>query len=174
MTFHWGTQTRTGDIWGNACNADILYYSRQSDTDPDILLHSYINTSGRQSLQISMSLNGGTTWKDVYNIQPNGSCYSTMIQLPSGDVALLFEDESYSAGNGYAINFVTITREQILDWFVKAGGQLPVGIGLTPMDEAESSKFNVQSSKIYNLAGQQLSKPQKGVNIVNGKKVVVK
>ena len=181
VTFHWGTQTRTGDIWGNACNADILYYSRQSDTDPDILLHSYINTSGRQSLQISMSLNGGTTWKDVYNIQPNGSCYSTMIQLPSGDVALLFEDESYSAGNGYAINFVTITREQILDWFVKAGGRLPVGIGLTPMDEAESSKFNdqsskfkVQSSKFYNLAGQQLSKPQKGVNIINGKKVVVK
>ena len=128
-----------------------------------------------------MSLNGGTTWKDVYNIQPNGSCYSTMIQLPSGDVALLFEDESYSAGNGYAINFVTITREQILDWFVKAGGELPVGIGLTPMDEAENSKFNVQSSKfndqssmIYNLAGQQLSKPQKGVNIIKGKKVVVK
>ncbi|MBR0272708.1 MAG: exo-alpha-sialidase [Bacteroidaceae bacterium] len=175
VTFHWGTQTRTGDIWGNACNADILYYSRQSDTDPDILLHSYINTSGRQSLQMSMSLNGGKTWKDVYNIQPNGSCYSTMIQLPSGNVALLFEDESYSAGNGYAINFVTITREQILDWFVKAGGELPVGIESLPaMDKAESSKFNVQSSMIYNLAGQQLSKPQRGVNIINGKKVVVK
>ncbi len=49
------------------------------------------------------------------------------------------------------------------------------------MDEAENSKFNVQSSKfndqssmIYNLAGQQLSKPQKGVNIIKGKKVVVK
>ena len=27
---------------------------------------------------------------------------------------------------------------------------------------------------LYNLAGQRLSKPQKGVNIVNGKKVVVK
>lgn len=174
VTFNWGTQTRTGDIWGNACNADILYYSRQSDTDPDILLHSYINTSGRQSLQMSMSLNGGTTWKDVYNIQPNGSCYSTMIQLPSGDVALLFEDESYSAGNGYAINFVTITREQILGWFVKAGGELPVGIGLTPTDEAESSMFNVQTSKIFNLAGQQLSKPMKGVNIINGKKAIVR
>lgn len=175
VTFHWGTQTRTGDIWGNACNADILYYSRQSDTDPDILLHSYINTSNRQSLQMSMSIDGGKTWKDVYNIQPNGSCYSTMIQLPSGNVALLFEDESYSAGNGYAINFVTITREQILDWFVKAGGELPVGIESLPaMDEAKSSKFNVQSSMIYNLAGQQLSKPQRGVNIINGKKVVVK
>ena len=97
-----------------------------------------------------------------------------MIQLPSGNVALLFEDESYSAGNGYAINFVTITREQILDWFVKAGGELPVGIRLTPMDEAESSKFKIHNSKIYNLTGQQLSKPRKGVNIVNGKKVIVR
>lgn len=27
---------------------------------------------------------------------------------------------------------------------------------------------------IYNLAGQRLSKPQKGINIIDGKKVVVK
>ena len=61
------------------------------------------------------------------------------------------------------------------DWFVKAGGELPVGIESLPaMDEAKSSMFNVQSSMIYNLAGQQLSKPQHGVNIINGKKVVVK
>ena len=45
---------------------------------------------------------------------------------------------------------------------------------LSSMDGAESSKFNVQSSKIYNLAGQRMSKLQKGVNIVNGKKVLVK
>ena len=48
------------------------------------------------------------------------------------------------------------------------------GIGLTPMDDVESSKFKVQSSMIYNLAGQRMSKLQKGVNIVNGKKVLVK
>ena len=52
--------------------------------------------------------------------------------------------------------------------------ELVDGIGLTPIDEVESSKFNVQSSKIYNLAGQRLSKPMKGINIVNGKKVMVK
>ena len=48
------------------------------------------------------------------------------------------------------------------------------GIGLTPMDDVESSKFNVKSSKIFNLTGQRVSKLQKGVNIVNGKKVLVK
>ncbi len=77
VTFNWGTQYRTPDIWGNACNGDVIYYSRLSDTTPDIMLHSYINTSGRESLQLAMSLDGGKSWKDVYNIQPNGSCYST-------------------------------------------------------------------------------------------------
>ena len=52
--------------------------------------------------------------------------------------------------------------------------ELTTGIGLTPMDEVGSPKFNVQSSKIYNLAGQRMNKLQKGVNIVNGKKVLVK
>ena len=170
VTFHWGEQYRTGDIWGNACNADILYYSRQSDTEPDIILHSYINTSARQSLQLSMSLDAGQTWKSAYNIQPNGSCYSTMITLPNDNVAILFEDESYSAGNGYAINFVTVTREQILDWFVKAGGQLPVGI-----ETIDNGQLKLDNEKvIYNLAGQKMSKAQKGVNIINGKKVFIK
>ena len=40
--------------------------------------------------------------------------------------------------------------------------------------ENESSMFNVESSKVYNLAGQRMSKLQKGINIVNGKKVLVK
>lgn len=126
VTFNWGTQYRTSDIWGNACNADILYYSRKTNRQPDIMLHSFINSSGRESLQLSMSLDSGKTWKGVQNIQLNGSCYSTMITLPNGNVALLFEDSSYDAGNGYAINYLTITREQILGWFVDLGGELPV------------------------------------------------
>ena len=38
----------------------------------------------------------------------------------------------------------------------------------------QGSEFKVQDSEIYNLAGQRMSKLQKGVNIVNGKKVLVK
>jgi hypothetical protein len=36
--------------------------------------------------------------------------------------------------------------------------------------------WNSQSKvhKIFNLSGQQLKAPQKGINIINGKKVVVK
>ena len=117
VTFNWGKQYRTSDISGNSCNADILYYSRTTKgAKRDILLHSYINSSGRESLQLSMSIDGGKSWHDVYNIQPNGSCYSTMQKLNDGTLAIFIEDESYSAGNGYAINFITVTKEQIENW----------------------------------------------------------
>ncbi|MBP5712416.1 MAG: hypothetical protein J6W77_05380, partial [Prevotella sp.] len=44
------------------------------------------------------------------------SCYSTMQVLSDGTLAILYEDESYSAGNGYAINYVTITTDQVEAW----------------------------------------------------------
>ena len=47
------------------------------------------------------------------NIQPGQAAYSTMVRLPNGDVAILFEDASYHAGNGYALTFVTITKKQL-------------------------------------------------------------
>lgn len=117
VTFNWGTQYRTSDITGNACNADIINYGREMNMGDDVLIHSYINSSARESLQLAMSLDGGNSWKDIYNIQPNGSCYSTMQVLADGSLAILFEDESYSAGNGYAINYITIAKEQIDAWY---------------------------------------------------------
>lgn len=112
----WGTQYRTSDIWGNACNADIINYGREMNLGMDVLIHSYINSSGRESLELAMSVDGGLSWHDVYNIQTKGSCYSTMQVLNDGTLAILFEDESFSAGNGYAINYLTVTKEQIETW----------------------------------------------------------
>ena len=109
----WNTQWRNGQISGNACNSDILYYSRSTEGKRDILLHSYIKSAVRENLTLAMSIDQGATWHDFMNIQPGGSCYSTMERLSDGSLAMLYEDESYSAGNGYAINFVTITEEQI-------------------------------------------------------------
>ncbi len=49
--------------------------------------------------------------------------------------------------------------------------------GIRSIDNEDSSMVNGQcsmSNVIYNLAGQRLSKMQKGINIINGKKVLVK
>lgn len=46
----------------------------------------------------------------------------------------------------------------------------PTGIELVPSLSKEAGTGNVY----YNLSGQRLNKPQKGINIINGKKIVVK
>ena len=42
----------------------------------------------------------------------------------------------------------------------------------TSIQNVQCLMFNVQSDNVYNLSGQKLSKPQKGINIVNGKKIL--
>ena len=43
----------------------------------------------------------------------------------------------------------------------------------TGIESIQNSKFKIQNeAAIYNLAGQRLSKMQKGINIINGKKVL--
>lgn len=44
----------------------------------------------------------------------------------------------------------------------------------TAIAKIQDSGSKIQDSEIYNLAGQRLNKAQKGVNIINGKKVLVK
>ena len=52
--------------------------------------------------------------------------------------------------------------------FIEAEGET------TGIDNVERSTFNVQRSTVYNLNGQRVSKPTKGLYIVNGRKVVIK
>ena len=45
--------------------------------------------------------------------------------------------------------------------------------GATSIGSIQNSKFEIQNgAEVYNLSGQRLSRMQKGVNIVNGKKVL--
>lgn len=44
----------------------------------------------------------------------------------------------------------------------------------TGIETMSDGQWTMEKAQIYNLAGQRLSKPQRGINIVNGKKVVVR
>jgi len=44
----------------------------------------------------------------------------------------------------------------------------------TGIETMSDGRWTMGNAQIYNLAGQRLSKPQRGINIVNGKKVVVR
>ena len=111
----WQQQWNNDDIYnGNACNADILRYSK------DILLHTYLkHPSDRANLVLAVSRDEGRSWCDVMTIQPGQAAYSTMARLPNGDVAIFFEDASYHVGNGYALTFVVIDRKQLDDCILR-------------------------------------------------------
>ena len=109
----WGTSWTNGQISGNACNADVLCYGLSADGKNDILIHSYVKSPYRENLTLAISRDSGKTWKDFLNIQKGGAAYSTMQLLPNGDIAVFYEDESYSAGNGYTQTFVVVTKDQI-------------------------------------------------------------
>ena len=150
----WGTKWRNSAISGNACNADILVYSRLTEGKPNVMLHTYIKSGSRENLTLSRSLDEGKTWTDLMNIQPGGAAYSTMVKLPNGDVGILFEDESYSAGNGYAQTFVTVTQEQIMK-------DVPNGI-----ETIERQHVSNRPTAFFTTDGRQVSVPQRGLNII--------
>jgi len=108
----WGTQWTNSGLWGNSCNADILYYSRSTDGDKDIILHTLPNNSQRMNLCLYMSTNEGETWTKIKTIQTGSAGYSTMVKLNDGSVAILFEDGSAGA-YGYHITLVTVSKEEI-------------------------------------------------------------
>ena len=45
---------------------------------------------------------------------------------------------------------------------------------ITGVPSMEDGRWKMEDGSIYNLAGQRLSKSQKGINIIGGKKVLVK
>ena len=92
---------------GNSCNADILL-------TPQGLIHTYLrHPSLRRDLSLAVSDDNGSTWRKIMSLQPEDAAYSTMTLLPNGDLGILYEDGSFSSGNGYAITFLTITKKQL-------------------------------------------------------------
>lgn len=77
--------------------------------------------------------------------------------------------------DGYYHITVNVFKETIKAEYL--GAELPDGIETIENDEIVNSKsLNSKSlnSKWYNLAGQRLSKPQRGLNIIGGRKVIIK
>ena len=80
----------------------------------------------------------------------NNGAHKAYLAVPTG--------ESTTGGNAGAKSFFPFNEADITD-----------GI-----DNVQSAEFNALSTEIYNLNGQRVNTPQRGIYIVNGRKVVVK
>ena len=108
------------DLNANGCNADILYYSRETEGNGvrDLMLHTAVKTfqTYRKDLRLYMSFDQGQTWQEAFQLQPGYSAYSSMQKLDNGDLAIIFEDGSLGNQDKmdcYAMTYLVISRETL-------------------------------------------------------------
>ena len=124
---------------------------------------------------------GGTLY-----IQDNSilACYgneSASVELPTeskckfdSNIGIRYPAGAY-IGDSYHVFYAGTTTDVQRDWVVIGPDNqatqdfIATGISLT-----EEGRSQMEDGAIYNLAGQRLSKTQRGINIVGGKKIAVK
>ncbi|MCR5131435.1 MAG: choice-of-anchor J domain-containing protein [Prevotella sp.] len=141
------------------------------------------------------------SWTEVTATLPAGTKYFAVRVNNSQKFMLMIDDFTYTLFNTTDLNFlgynlywagVRINEELITepgfvgDWFGDGDYQVtavyeqgesmlsePFSIGTDGISVA-TTDVNAEGNVIYNLAGQRVEKAQKGIYIVNGRKVVVK
>ena len=129
----------------------------------------------------AVEMTGRTTWKDHTVYIGNQSGESVRVMLASGKNAVidgnsgvilnvtLVADENYDGGDIVLHNILCTSPDvqecRPYDYTLHLASGSTTGI-----DGIEEEQMSV----IYNISGQRLSAPRKGVNIINGKKVVIK
>ena len=117
----------------------------------------------------------GVTTATAKQSDPSGNYYFVMKKATSSSDALAFAPLSTSAA-------VTIPAGKAYievpnSAFSGGAHDLTFGFedtGATGICSVENDELQIENAKIYNLAGQRVAQPTKGLYIVNGKKVIVK
>ena len=147
----WQTQSIWSGFNANGCNADIMYYSRSTEGEQDILLHTLTKNfqTYRRDLRLYMSVDQGNTWTEIMQLQPGFAAYSSMQKLANGDVAIIFEDGSIGNQDKmdcYSMNYIVISKEHILSMYGKAFDALYNPFGF---DQAKTYTIKNESTAKY-------------------------
>ena len=122
LSFNFGTQWDNSQLsQTHQNNQDIFYYQRETtEGKTDVIIHS-ITTGNHTNFKLFYSTDKGTNWMEFLNVQTKGTRYVTMDKNPTnGSLYLFFEDQSlnseggYTDFNHYALNFLEITRDQLV------------------------------------------------------------
>lgn len=106
----WGSRNSWQEIWGNACDADIIRYTSVKDGyDKSRILHTLPHHATRRNLAVWMSYDEGTSWPVKKVLCPGTSAYSSVSILPDGTVGVYFEEDESEV---YTMTFITFS----LDW----------------------------------------------------------
>ena len=122
LSFTYGTQWDNNQLHQDSQNnQDILYYQRETaEGKTDVIFHS-ITTGNHVNFKLYYSTDQGANWTEFLNVQTKGTRYVTMDKNPAnGSLYLFFEDQSLNSAGGYTdfnhypLNFIEITRDQLV------------------------------------------------------------
>lgn len=160
---NWGEKGYWTDLNANGCNADILYYSRQTEGEGvrDLMLHTAVKTfqTYRRDLRLYMSFDQGQTWQEAFQLQPGYSAYSSMQKMENGDLAIIFEDGSLGNQDKmdcYAMTYLVISRETLEAraeevWQARQEAANTVKIVYENSKETELGKWDVDNTSGRNV-----------------------
>lgn len=100
----------------NACNGELLVVPAMRKSDGKtvhLVLHSLPQSSERKDVGFYFKETTAKIWKRGLKVSSLSSCYSTMLQLNDGSIALLYEENEYDGG--YDIIFKQLSLEEITD-----------------------------------------------------------
>jgi len=106
----WGSKNSWAEIWGNACDADIVRYTSTLDGyDKNRILHTLPNAKNRTHVTMWVSYDEGTSWPVKKTICQGESAYSSITILPDGTIGVYVEEDESVPYKMYFLNFS-------LDW----------------------------------------------------------
>ena len=148
LTFTMGSQWNNSQLsaGGYANNQDIFYYQRSTTSrKTDIIFHS-MTTGQHANFKLYYSLDQGANWMEFLTVQTKGTRYVTMDKNPAnGSLYLLFEDQSLNSAGGYTdynhypLNFLEITREQLVQLIPALDMWVPDDVTIISQGETNGS-----------------------------------
>jgi hypothetical protein len=106
----WGPKNTWEEIWGNACDADIIRYTSTLDGyDKNRILHTLPNAKNRTNVTMWVSYDEAATWPVKKTISKGESAYSSVTILPDGTIGVYVEEDESEPYKMYFLNFS-------LDW----------------------------------------------------------
>ena len=175
-TWHYPSQTRfTTGISGNACDGEYMVWCSTLEGNPwNIALQTLPNSGSRENVSIALSTDEGETFGSPKTICPRGSCYSATVVLPDGTLGVYYEENGVS--DAFVMRFVRFS----LDWASNGAYKFTEDAPFVPIKSTNETSISdilqendaAVPATFYDLSGRRIQNAQKGIYIVNGKKIL--
>lgn len=172
----WTSNGNWSQIWGNACDADLVRFTSTVDGFvKNRLLHTLPNANGRENLTMWISYDEGQSWGTKKTICPITSAYSSIVTFDDGTIGVYYETDNSTA---YTMSFVRFS----LSWLTNGADIYQPATGAkTEKLKNNTIKAQVKDGyvtlvgtdspfKLFNISGVELSTKSRlnaGVYVVN-------